>query len=97
MASCRKPANIPTAVKSLEIAMATTRNESYAVPTLSKLIDLHGNDWEKENQIFREMTLRNLDDQEPLEFDTQWNLLSAWNVGRRISLNASIVLIAVLL
>jgi glycosyltransferase involved in cell wall biosynthesis len=66
--------------------MDTAKRETYAVPTLSQLMDLHGNDWDRENKIFQTMTSRSLDDQKRLEFATLWNLLSAWDVGRRISL-----------
>jgi hypothetical protein len=33
--------------------MAKSTDETYAVPTLFKLMELHGNEWEKENTIFR--------------------------------------------
>lgn len=66
--------------------MTTSEDETYAVPTLSRLMECHGNDWDPENDIFRRITSRDLDDERPLKRDTLWNLLNAWDVGRRISL-----------
>lgn len=66
--------------------MPTPNREAYAVPTLFQLMDFHGNNWDEENRIFKQITSRELDDTKLLDPGTHWNHLSAWDVGRKISL-----------